>query len=115
MNAWIIVGIVVALLLLGLSLSLRIVQQHQQHARLGDLLPRRGSHVRRRRTQSAQLDRLIREHSQQLRIAVSAEALTFDFGDVVGMLNAFAALASATTLFFKVWRSIDCTPIAICG
>ena len=34
---------------------------------------------------------------------------------VVGMLNARAALARPTTLFFSVWRSIDCTPKAICG
>src|SRR4051794_8196362 len=34
---------------------------------------------------------------------------------VVGTLNTFAALARATTLFFSVWRSIDCTPNAICG
>jgi hypothetical protein len=34
---------------------------------------------------------------------------------VVGILNTFAALARATTLFFSVWRSIDCTPNAICG
>src|ERR1700732_1788736 len=34
---------------------------------------------------------------------------------VVGILNTFAALASATTLFFSVWRSIDWTPNAICG
>ena len=34
---------------------------------------------------------------------------------VVGILNTFAALASATTLFFSAWRSIDCTPNAICG
>src|SRR5882724_10881180 len=34
---------------------------------------------------------------------------------VVGILNTFAALASPTTLFFSVWRSIDCTPNAICG
>src|SRR5258706_12620495 len=34
---------------------------------------------------------------------------------VVGMLNTFAALARATTLFFSVWRSIDWTPNAICG
>ena len=34
---------------------------------------------------------------------------------VVGMLKTLAALASATTLFFSVWRSIDCTPKAICG
>src|SRR5260221_1780503 len=31
------------------------------------------------------------------------------------MLNTFAALASATTLFFRACRSIDCTPKAICG
>src|SRR5882724_3247268 len=34
---------------------------------------------------------------------------------VVGILNTFAALARATTLFFSIWRSIDCTPNAICG
>src|SRR3954468_18057742 len=34
---------------------------------------------------------------------------------MVGILNTFAALARATTLFFSVWRSIDCTPNAICG
>src|SRR5882757_10804808 len=34
---------------------------------------------------------------------------------VVGILNTFAALARATTLFFSVWRSMDCTPNAICG
>jgi len=34
---------------------------------------------------------------------------------VVGMLNTFAAFASATTLFFSTWRSIDWTPNAICG
>ena len=34
---------------------------------------------------------------------------------VVGILNTFAALARATTLFFSVCRSIDCTPNAICG
>src|SRR4051812_27744982 len=34
---------------------------------------------------------------------------------VVGTLKILAAFASATTLFFKVWRSIDCTPNAICG
>src|ERR1700758_4107113 len=34
---------------------------------------------------------------------------------VVGMSNTFAALASPTTLFFRTWRSIDCTPKAICG
>src|SRR5207244_2716528 len=34
---------------------------------------------------------------------------------MVGTLNTFAALARATTLFFSVWRSIDCTPNAICG
>src|ERR1700760_1784907 len=34
---------------------------------------------------------------------------------VVGILNTFADLARATTLFFSVWRSIDCTPNAICG
>ena len=34
---------------------------------------------------------------------------------VVGILNTFAALARPTTLFFSVWRSIDCTPNAICG
>ena len=34
---------------------------------------------------------------------------------VVGTLNTFAALASATTLFFSICRSIDCTPNAICG
>src|SRR5262249_41162381 len=34
---------------------------------------------------------------------------------VVGILNTFAALARATTLFFSVWRSIDWTPNAICG
>ena len=34
---------------------------------------------------------------------------------VVGMLKTLAALARATTLFFSVWRSIDCTPKAICG
>src|SRR5258708_7955904 len=34
---------------------------------------------------------------------------------MVGILNSFAALARATTLFFSVWRSIDCTPNAICG
>src|SRR5262245_62024153 len=31
------------------------------------------------------------------------------------MLNTFAALASATTLFLRTCRSIDCTPNAICG
>ena len=34
---------------------------------------------------------------------------------VVGTLKILAAFASATTLFFSVWRSIDCTPNAICG
>src|SRR5258707_10888026 len=34
---------------------------------------------------------------------------------VVGILNTFAALARATTLFFSVWRSMDWTPNAICG
>src|SRR5262245_22710008 len=34
---------------------------------------------------------------------------------VVGILNTLAALASATTLFFSIWRSMDCTPNAICG
>jgi len=34
---------------------------------------------------------------------------------VVGMLKARAALARPTTLFFSTWRSIDCTPKAICG
>ena len=34
---------------------------------------------------------------------------------VVGTLNALAAFAVSTTLFFSVWRSIDCTPNAICG
>src|ERR1700704_1587790 len=34
---------------------------------------------------------------------------------VVGILNTFAALARATVLFCSVWRSIDCTPNAICG
>src|SRR6266446_7073572 len=34
---------------------------------------------------------------------------------VVGILNTLAALASPTTLFFSVWRSIDWTPNAICG
>src|SRR5712672_1121289 len=34
---------------------------------------------------------------------------------VVGILNTFAALARATVLFFSVWRSMDCTPNAICG
>ena len=34
---------------------------------------------------------------------------------VVGMANTRAALASATTLFFSICRSIDCTPNAICG
>src|SRR6266581_1311240 len=34
---------------------------------------------------------------------------------MVGTLNTFAALARATTLFFSVWRSMDCTPNAICG
>src|SRR4051812_7340527 len=31
----------------------------------------------------------------------------------VGIANALAALARPTTLFFSVWRSIDCTPKAI--
>ena len=34
---------------------------------------------------------------------------------MVGTWKIFAALASAITLFFKVWRSIDCTPNAIWG
>src|SRR5260221_14700795 len=34
---------------------------------------------------------------------------------VVGILNSFAPLARPTTLFFRVWRSIDWTPNAICG
>ena len=34
---------------------------------------------------------------------------------MVGTPKARAALASATALFFSVWRSIDCTPKAICG
>src|SRR5258708_34804044 len=34
---------------------------------------------------------------------------------VVGILKTLAALASATVLFFSTWRSIDCTPNAICG
>ncbi|MNT19845.1 hypothetical protein D3C72_1551250 [compost metagenome] len=34
---------------------------------------------------------------------------------VVGTSKIFAALARPTTLFFMVWRSIDCTPKAIWG
>ncbi len=34
---------------------------------------------------------------------------------VVGTSKILAALARPTTLFFMVWRSIDCTPKAICG
>ena len=34
---------------------------------------------------------------------------------VVGTLKILAALASPMTLFFIAWRSIDCTPKAICG
>src|ERR1700732_4342165 len=33
----------------------------------------------------------------------------------VGTLHTFAALARATVWFFSIWRSIDCTPNAICG
>ncbi|MCY1186939.1 hypothetical protein D9M73_278580 [compost metagenome] len=34
---------------------------------------------------------------------------------VVGILKILAALARPTVLFFRAWRSIDCTPKAICG
>jgi hypothetical protein len=30
-------------------------------------------------------------------------------------LNTLADLANATTLFLSIWRSMDCTPNAICG
>mgnify|MGYP000449771935 CR=1 FL=1 len=60
------------------------------------------------------LDALTRAHLQDELLKIVAQTQS-TVVMVTGMSNTFAALARPTTLFFSVWRSMDCTPNAICG